>query len=123
GDTPQPNAGVWVVDPWGKKLQGAPLSEDSRQQFLKTRVENPAFRAPERHGDAVSRYLDSITLEQHLMELHGIRRETVRRFLSPVSGGGSGTGADALSAYADYAADVLLPWDKSKQAQMFPGGN
>jgi len=123
GDTPQPHAGVWVVDPWGKKLQGAPLSEDSRQQFLKTRVENPAFRAPERHGDAVSRYLDSITLEQHLMELHGIRRETVRRFLSPVSGGGSGTGADALSAYADYAADVLLPWDKSKQAQMFPGGN
>ncbi len=115
--------GTWLIDPWVKKLQGAPLSDESRQQFLKTRIENPAFRAPERHGDAVSRYLDSITLEQHLMDMHGICRETVRQFLSPVSGGGSGIGADVLSAYADYAADVLLPWDQSKGAQMFPGGN
>jgi spermidine dehydrogenase len=43
--------------------------------------------------------------------------------LSPVSGGGSGLGADALSGYADYAADVLLPWDQTKGVQMFPGGN
>src|SRR5262249_2296106 len=30
---------------------------------------------------------------------------------------------DALSGYADYAADVLLPWDYAKGSQMFPGGN
>lgn len=124
-DQPGSNSpeGTWVIDPWAKNLRGAPLSEESRQQLLKTRVQGPAFRAPERHGDAVSRHLDSITLEQHLMELHGISRETVRKFLSPVSGGGSGIGADVLSAYADYAADVILPWDKSKGPQMFPGGN
>jgi len=40
-----------------------------------------------------------------------------------MAGGGSGMGADALSAYADYAADVLLPWDYAKGSQMFPGGN
>jgi spermidine dehydrogenase len=28
-----------------------------------------------------------------------------------------------LSAYCEYAADVLLPWDYDKGAQMFPGGN
>ena len=34
-----------------------------------------------------------------------------------------GVGADVLSAYAEYAADVLLTWDYGKGAQMFPGGN
>jgi spermidine dehydrogenase len=53
----------------------------------------------------------------------GLSQDTVRTFLSPVSGGGSGLGADALSGYADYAADVLLPWDHEKGVQMFPGGN
>ena len=75
------------------------------------------------HGDAVSRKLDSMTLEDHLMERHGLSRETVRMFQSPLAGGGSGLGADALSGYADYAADVLLPWDYPKGSQMFPGGN
>jgi spermidine dehydrogenase len=40
-----------------------------------------------------------------------------------VSGGGSGIGPDVLSAYADYAADVLFPWEYQKGEQMFPGGN
>jgi spermidine dehydrogenase len=43
--------------------------------------------------------------------------------LSPISGGGSGLGADVLCAYCEYAADVLLPWDYKQDAQMFPGGN
>ena len=47
----------------------------------------------------------------------------MRTYLSPISGGGSGLGADALSAYCEYAADVLLPWDYKQGAQMFPGGN
>ena len=78
---------------------------------------------PQHHGDALSRHLDSVTLEDHLMAAYGLSRETIRTFLSPVSGGGSGLGADALSAYADYAADVLLPWKYDAGAQMFPGGN
>jgi spermidine dehydrogenase len=57
------------------------------------------------------------------MEQYGLSRDTVRTYVSPVAGGGSGIGADALSAYAEIAADVLLPWDYAKGAQMFPGGN
>jgi spermidine dehydrogenase len=78
---------------------------------------------PKVQGDAASRHLDSMTLEQHLMEAYGLSRETVRTYLSPISGGGSGMGADVLSAYCEYAADVLLPWDYKRGAQMFPGGN
>jgi len=117
--------GLWLIDPWGKKLAGAPISEQARRELLAMRQGEAAHahRMPERHGDAISRHLDSITLEQDLMETYGLSRETVRTFLSPVAGGGSGLGADALSAYAEYAADVLLPWDYTKGAQMFPGGN
>ena len=44
-------------------------------------------------------------------------------YLSPVEGGGSGLGPDALSAYADYAADMLHPLDTEDGDQMFPRGN
>jgi spermidine dehydrogenase len=119
------SSGLWVVDPWGKKLEGAPISENARRELLDMRTKDATQprKLPERHGDAISRHLDSITLEQDLMETYGVGQETVRDFLSPVAGGGSGLGADALSAYAEYAADVLLPWDYAKGAQMFPGGN
>jgi|SRR5579872_3553641 len=116
--------GKWVIDPWGTKLAGAPISDQARRELLGMRGdEGQRRKLPERHGDEISRHLDSITLEQDLMETYRISRETVRTFLSPVAGGGSGMGADALSAYAEYAADVLLPWDYPKGAQMFPGGN
>ena len=113
--------GLWLIDPWGKKLAGAPIADAARRELLAVSGAKPVL--PQSHGDALSRHLDGITLEQHLMETHHISRETVRTFLSPVSGGGSGLGADALSAYAEYAADVLLPWKYGAGAQMFPGGN
>ncbi len=117
--------GMLLVDPWGKRLEGAPIPDEARRELLHMHHDSAAFAKaqPATHGDAQSRHLDSITLEQHLMTLYGMSRETVRRYLSPISGGGSGIGADALSAYAEYAADVLLPWQYDKGAQMFPGGN
>ncbi|MFL6354444.1 MAG: NAD(P)-binding protein [Bryobacteraceae bacterium] len=120
--------GLWLVDPWGKRLQGAPISENARRELLAMReADRKPFTAhsyqPKEHGDSASRHLDSITLEQHLTEMYGLSSETIRTFLSPISGGGSGLGPDVLSGYADYAADVLLPWDYKKGAQMFPGGN
>ena len=114
--------GVLVKDPWGTRLAGAPIPEQAKRELLSMR-DVPPEANPKTHGDAISRHLDSITLEQHLMNRYRISRETVREYLSPVAGGGSGMGADALSAYADYAADVLLPWDYAKGSQMFPGGN
>ncbi len=120
------NGGMLLVDPWGKRLEGAPISADAKRELLALSDTHGAVaRArPKQHGDDGSRKLDAITLEQHLMELYpGLSRDTIRTFLSPVSGGGSGVGADVLGAYADYAADVLLPWDYPKGSQMFPGGN
>jgi len=116
-------SGMWLTDPWGKQLAGAPISDKARRELLKMQSGAAEFQPPKQHGDEISRRLDSMTFEQHLMEKFELSRETVRTFLSPVSGGGSGLGADALSAYADYAADVLLPWDHEKGVQMFPGGN
>jgi len=113
--------GLWLIDPWGRQLAGAPIPESTRRELLAFHAAKPVL--PKQPGDALSRHLDSITLEQHVMDTCGISRETVRTFLSPVSGGGSGLGADALSAYAEYAADVLLPWKYEAGAQMFPGGN
>jgi spermidine dehydrogenase len=118
-------SGELLIDPWGTRLEGAPISEDARRELLKM-ADTRGIRArsqPKEHGDAASKRLDSMTLEQHLMEEYGISAATVRTFLSPVAGGGSGIGPDVLSAYADYAADVLLPWDYSQGSQMFPGGN
>ncbi|MGC1648440.1 MAG: NAD(P)-binding protein [Candidatus Sulfotelmatobacter sp.] len=121
--------GMWLTDPIGKNLDGAPVSNATRREWLRWLKGEPAggtkFEHPKVEGDAISRYLDSITLEQHYMERFGLSRETVRSFLSPVEGGGAGLGPDALSAYSDYAFEMLhpLPEDKGGADQMFPGGN
>jgi spermidine dehydrogenase len=121
--------GLWVMDPIRRKLEGAPISDAARTEWLRfltgAEIQQKKFEHPKAEGDAISRYLDSITLEQHYMERFGLSRETVRTFLSPVEGGGSGLGPDALSAYADYAYEVLQPVrdESGDMSEMFPGGN
>lgn len=120
--------GEWLIDPWGKNLAGVPISESARRELLNMReTDRKPFSEhrfqPKVHGDEASRHLDSITLEQHLMQTYGLSSQTIRTFLSPIMGGGSGLGPDALGAYAEYAADVLLPWKYKDGVQMFPGGN
>src|SRR5262249_4295263 len=117
--------GFWLVDPWTKKLEGAPISSQTKAELLKWRAGDSSFQRPQYYGDEISRRLGAIPLEHHNIERYGISRETVRQYLSPVAGGGSGLGADAISAFADYAADLLHPMDDSDEtgAQMFPGGN
>lgn len=121
--------GMWVMDPVRRKLEGAPISASTRAEWLRwltgTSVDGKKFEHPKVEGDAISRYLDSITLEQHYMERFGLSQDTVRTFLSPVEGGGSGLGPDALSAYADYAFEMLHPVadETGNMDQMFPGGN
>jgi len=118
--------GFWLTDPWGRKLEGAPISSEAREDLMRWHAgADPKFERPKYAGDGVSRALDGITLEQHLMDLYHINRETVRTFLSPVEGGGYGLGPDALSGYCAYAADMLHPLDISESTgtQMFPDGN
>jgi spermidine dehydrogenase len=121
--------GMWLIDPIGKNLEGAPVPQATKLEWLRWLKAQPVdqknFEHPKVEGDAISRYLDSITLEQHYMERFGLSRETVRTFLSPVEGGGAGLGPDALSAYSDYAFEMLHPLadETSGTDQMFPGGN
>src|SRR5689334_5274428 len=117
--------GVWVMDPWGRRLEGAPLSDATKAELLRwgtTRVDGPR---PQSEGDAMSRQLDTITLEDHLMARYDISRETVRAFLSPIEGGGYGLGPDVLSAYCGYAIENQFPEDGDDALgdQMFPDGN
>jgi spermidine dehydrogenase len=121
--------GMWLIDPIGKKLQGAPIADKTRAEWLRY-LQGEAllankFERPRFEGDASSRYLDSITLEQHYIERFGLSPETIRTLLSPIEGGGSGLGPDALSAYSDYAYEMLHPLADEKDGtdQMFPGGN
>ena len=125
GQTP----GMWLIDPVGKKTEGAPVSATARRElyrwFSGAAADQSKFDPPKYEGDEISRKLDAISLEQHMMERYGLSRETIRTFLSPVEGGGSGLGPDALSAFCEYAADLLHPWDdgSGEVVQMFPGGN
>jgi spermidine dehydrogenase len=114
--------GVWLTDPWGKKLEGAPIAAKAREELL--RYQSPdqgAAQVPQYRGDAISRRLDTITLEDHLIERYGLSRETVRTFLSD-EGGAFGLGPDALSGYTAYAFDALGPLADA-EPQMFPDGN
>ena len=122
--------GLWLIAPWDKKLEGAPISAQARAELLRYQglsgeLSDYKSLLPQFPGDAISRHLDTITLEDHLIAKHALSRETIRTFLSPVEGGGYGLGADALSGYTAYAADMLHPLDDSDEtgAQMFPDGN
>lgn len=115
--------GVWVSDPWARKLEGAPISATAREELLRVQSADPsAAQVPKYRGDAISRRLDTITLEDHLMEKHRIRRETVRTFLTPDEGSAFGLGPDALSGYTAYAFDAFGP-TLDDENQMFPDGN
>jgi spermidine dehydrogenase len=121
----QPNS-VWVMDPWRRQLEGAPITATEKAELLRWGTNRtPETARPQREGDAISRQLDSITLEDHLMARFQISRETVRKFLSPVEGGGYGLGPDVLSAYCDYAIENQFPEDGDDELgdQMFPDGN
>jgi spermidine dehydrogenase len=128
--------GVWLTDPWGeksggeksggeksgaKKLEGAPISAKAREELLRYQSDSTPPQKPQYRGDAISRRLDTITLEDYLMERYGISRETVRTF-SQDEGGGFGLGPDALSAYTAYAFDELGPIPDDG-TEMFPDGN
>jgi spermidine dehydrogenase len=118
--------GLWLTDPWGKDLEKAPVPPKAKMELSKFQsASDSADHPPQYAGDAISRRLDTITLEDHMIEQHAISRETIRTFLSPGEGGGYGLGPDALSGFTAYAADMLHPLDISDETgtQMFPDGN
>src|SRR5438874_5794244 len=118
-------SGMWVMDPWRRQFEDAPIRETERAELLRWGTSRLPFTGPQAEGDTISRQLDSITLEDHLMARYNISRETVRKFLSPVEGGGYGLGPDVLSAYCNYAIENQFPEDGDDTLgdQMFPDGN
>jgi spermidine dehydrogenase len=120
--------GIWITDPWGKSLQGAPLSDSIRKDLLALHGDH--YVTPplvyDYPGDAISRQLDSMTIEDYLMRTYGVSREAIRLFVTPETSGGFGLGPDALSGFLQYEWSKVIPTvDDSMETglQMFPGGN
>src|SRR6202047_365911 len=61
--------GKWLLDPVGKEMQGAPVGDNARKElqrwFSGKAAEEARFELPKYEGDAASRRLDAISLEQH----------------------------------------------------------
>ena len=116
--------GTWIIG--DKVWERAPISAKARAELIQyDSASNSDAQVPRYPGDAISRHLDSMTLEDYMIERSGVSRETIREFLCPGDAGGYGLGPDALSGYTAYAADMLHPLDISDETgqQMFPGGN
>jgi spermidine dehydrogenase len=120
--------GIWITDPWGKGLQGTPFSETTRKEMLALTNERPV--APpllyDYPGDAISRQLDSMTLEDYFVRTYGVSRETVRLLHTSEAASGFGLGPDVLSGFLKWEWSKTIPTvDDSMESgiQMFPGGN
>jgi spermidine dehydrogenase len=116
-----------VVDPWGKNLEGTPLSENTKREMLAWHAgsrKEPAWRY-EYPGDEISRRIDSITLEEYYMRTLGLSRDTVRLLFTGDTAGGLGLGPDALSGFCEFAWSSIPTLDDSQETglNMFPGGN
>jgi spermidine dehydrogenase len=112
--------GMWLIDPWKKKLQGAPISDATRSELLRYNEQQKTGLPFDYPGDEKSREIDSITIERHLMDNYGLSKGTMQTFMAD-EGGGFGAGPDVLSAYCMYAFDVDRSMDEP--ALSFPGGN
>jgi spermidine dehydrogenase len=112
--------GTWLIDPWERKLQGAPISDATRSELLRYHEGQSPGLPFDYAGDEKSRQLDRVTMERHLMDSYGLSKKTIQTFLAD-EGGGFGAGPDVLSAFCIYAFDV----DRSmnEPALSFPGGN
>jgi spermidine dehydrogenase len=112
--------GMWLIDPYKKKLQGAPISEKMRAELLRYNEERKPGLPFDYPGDEKSRQLDSVTIEQYLIDRYGLSKETIQTFMAD-EGSGFGAGPDVVSAYCIYAFDVDRSMDEPSLS--FPGGN
>ena len=115
------NPGMWLIDPWGKNLEGAPFTPQVRDELLKRHKASPAGSEPRYEGDEISRRLDSMTIEDHLVERFGVSRETIRMWENGTAEG-VGLGPDVISAYSDYSWGNAKDCDRRTGMHMSPGG-
>src|SRR5215469_7527325 len=120
--------GIWITDPWGKNLEGTPFSESTRKDLLALHGERYVMPplVYDYPGDAISRQLDGMTIEDYLVRTYGVSRDAIRLVVTPETSGGFGLGPDALSAFLQFEWSKVIPTvDDSMETgiQMFPGGN
>jgi spermidine dehydrogenase len=116
--------GVWILNAEDNHFEGAPIAPAMRAEILAASKKRLHGKPYDYAGDEKSRRLDSMTLEDHLME-SGLSRETIRTLMTPGEGGGYGLGPDVLSAFCGYAFNELHCLDDSPETgwRAFPGGN
>ncbi len=114
----------WVLDMWGKDLEGTPYPGSVKRDLRSWRASSGEYY----QGDGIERWLDSMSCKDYLEKVMK-SNPRVTEFLNPILASGLGLGCDALSAYAGYSAAVPgfpgapsgdywnLPW------LSFPGGN
>src|SRR5215471_12389736 len=74
GNTP----GRWLIDPWGRNLEGASFPDEIRAELLRMRKAPTSTQEPKYEGDEISRRLDSMTIEDRMVEQYGVSRDTIR---------------------------------------------
>ncbi|HKT12538.1 MAG TPA: FAD/NAD(P)-binding protein [Terriglobia bacterium] len=120
--------GIWIRDPWDNGLAGCPFPESVRKELLA--IHGDHYVKPplvyDYPGDAVSRELDGMTIEDYYVRTYGVSRETIRLLVTRETSGGFGLGPDVLSAFLQYMWSKVIPTVDDSMAtglQMFPGGN
>src|SRR4051794_4623930 len=106
--------GMWLIDPWNKELEGAPIAAPVRVEILKYR-ETLARLGPK------TPQLDRMTMEEYMMTL-GLSRETIRTFYTPGPADGWGLGPDVISAYCGITWGSMNR-GSGQTSLAFPGGN
>jgi spermidine dehydrogenase len=118
------NPGIWLMDPMGKDLDKLPVSAAMRQT-LRRSASAASAKPYDYPGDEKSRRLDSMTIEEDLIQNRGLTREAIRTFMMPGPGAAYGLGPDALSAFCQYGFAELHCLDDTADTgwQAFPDGN
>ena len=130
-DGPKPH---WVRNPWGHALENTPWPEDVRRDLIRWRTDTTRYH--EATGEALARWLDTMTYEQYLVGVMKLS-PAVARYADPILAAAVGLGADVLSAFA--ARQIGLPGFQGfapagtpprsyklsdlRGAHSFPGGN
>ena len=120
----------WVRNPWGHGLEGTPWPEEVRRDLLRWRTDVTRHH----EADDIPQWLDTMTYEQYLVNVMGLKPE-VARYADPILAGAIGLGSDVISAYSAYQISLpgfqgLLPPDRRRSNRLadsptnsFPGGN
>ena len=128
--------GKWLVDPWTRKLEGAPMPEAMKAEILKYRqlggvrrgmggtgAATGAAAAGGGGGAARPHELDAITMEEYMIKTYGLSQETIRKFFMPGPCDGHGLGPDVVSAYAGGFGEDPMNIGAGNGVQSFAGGN